>query len=325
MRRTSPISPYKSLIYYWLALITTASVIFLWYITRFTWTDLEFGVIDMIYGRAYRPYVYRALVPLLVRAMECLHLYHPLIYTSIIMYLSLIGFAFTIRSFATFLWNSKILSEASSILSIIALFPFLIRDGKIYDFTALFLNTLGLYLMMRKKWTGYFITFIFGCVNKETMVFLTIIFAAGYFQKLDSREYWHLLVIQVLLFGVIKSILTWVFRNNPGDIFYYQLQSHLYIITHNPYYLLVYGSFALCVAIFVILDWSQKPEFLRMAAICLILVLVPLNLLFAKGFEIRDYLELYPVLFLLSIPSFRRILGIRPIRSARNLHDKIAE
>lgn len=304
-------SVYRSFFVYSTILMITVSVIFLWYINRFTWTDPEFQVMDMIYGRAYRPYVYRVLVPLLVRALECFYPCHPLIYTLIIMYLSLIAFALTIRFFVIFLWNSKLLGEVSSILSIIALFPFLIRDGKIYDFMALFLNVLGLYFLMRKKWIGYFVVFVFGCMNKETMVLLTIIFAAGYFQKLDSREYWRLFLLQVFFFCVIKITISWIFRDNPGDVAYYQLRSHLYIITHNPYYLLVYGSFAICVAIFVILDWSQKPEFLRIAATCLIPVLVPLNLLFAKGFEIRNYLDLFPVFFLLSIPSFGRILGIQ--------------
>ncbi|TLM98111.1 hypothetical protein FDZ73_23980 [bacterium] len=292
---------------YAIVVLAVVSVTFTWYLSRFEWTDPESGVIDHLYGDAYRPYVYRALVPILVQGLEMIYPANPLVLTAAIMFLALLGFALAMRSLATLFWKTRFVAESASILAILALFPFLIRDGKIYDFMALFLFTLGLLFMARQQWNWFLVIFILGCVNKETMVFLSVVFVVHYFRKIPARKYWSLVFLQGFAFGFIKFAITWFFKDNPGGIVQFHLADQIYTMTHFPYFTLLYGSFALCAAIFVFLDWRQKPGYLRSAATSLIPVVFLANLLFGGNFEIRAYLDLYPVLLLLSIPTFNRL------------------
>ncbi len=303
---------------YAIVVLAVVSITFTWYLSRFEWTDPESGVIDHIYGVAYRPYVYRALVPILVQGLERIIPANPLMLTAGIMFLALLGFTLAMGSLAAQFWKTPFVAETASLLSIIALFPFLIRDGKIYDFMALFLFTLGLLFMARQQWNWFLVIYVLGCVNKETMVFLSVVFVVYYFRKIPARKYWILLILQGLAFGLIKFAITWFFKDNPGGIVQFHLADQIYTMTHFPYFTLLYGSFALCAAIFVFLDWKKKPGYLRSAATTLIPVIFLANLFFGGNFEIRAYLDLFPVLLLLSIPTFNRIYQafIHPAGSA---------
>lgn len=310
MRRKSFVTKCISWLIYSLILTITGSGIFLWYIDRFVWVDPVFGFVDLISGTAYRPYVYRILVPLMVQNLGRIFPLNPVIYTSAIMFLSLLGFGFTMGSFAEFFWKSKVMARITSILALIGLIPFLARDGKIYDFSAIFLFSLGLLLMAREQWNGFFVIFLIGCINKETMVFLTLVFAIHFFRKMPSKKYWPILMGQTLVFGVIKLWITWTFRNNPGGVVEFHLFDQINGFLCLPVFLLYYVSFALCAAIFIICDWRKKPEFLRFAMASLLPAVLVANLFFGVPYEIRAFMDLYPVGFLLTIPTLGKIFKL---------------
>lgn len=307
----------SGLVLYAVFLTILIAGITLWYLGRLNWTDPEFGFIDMMNGTAYRPYVFRVLVPLLARGLTIIHPVPPVYYVSGIMFLSLVGFALTMRSFAWFIWKSRLSADLASILSIVALFPFLIRDGKIYDFSAIFLFALGLLLIARKQWGWYLIVFIVGCINKETMVFLIVVFFAYYSRRLKTNLFIKLLFLQFLVFCIIKFILSWVFKDSPGQLVKFQLELFIYVTLNLPYYWKLYGSFALCTAIFVFSNWRQKPEFLRYAALSLIPVVLIVNILFARPYELRNFMDLFPAFILLSFPTLGRVLRI-PVSTIEN-------
>jgi hypothetical protein len=303
-------SRWKRTLIYGFFLALTTSGIFIWYIARTDWKNPLFRLVDMIAGTAYRPYVYRALIPFLVRVLEGIYPLRPELYAFGLMFLTLVGFVLTLRSFAVYFWKSDRKADLVSLLSIIGLIPFIARDGKIYDFPDLFLFTLGLLFIVRQQWKGFFIVYLLGCFNKETMVLLSLVFAVYYFRRMPAREFWALLIGQTLLFGAIKLFITWVFRSNPGGVVEYHLVEQIKGLLYLPDFLLFYGSFALCTVIFVLVDWRKKPEYLRLAAGALLPALLVANLFFGVPYEIRTYLDVYPVLFLLSIPTLERTLRI---------------
>lgn len=313
-----------SLLIYSLLLITTISGIFLWYINRFVWVDSVFGFVDLIYGTAYRPYVYRVLVPILVQFLNRIFPLNPVIYALALMFLSLLGFGLTMRSFADFFWKSNATARIISILSLIGLIPFLARDGKIYDFPAIFLSGLGLLLMARQQWNWFLVIYLIGCINKETTVFLTLVFAVYNFRRMPARKYWTLWIGQALIFGVTKLMVTWTFRNNPGGVVEFHLYDHIKGFLYLPNFLLYYGSFAVCLAILVMIDWRKKPEFLRYALASLLPAVLCANLFFGVPYEIRAFMDLYPVGFLLIIPTLERIVKLVTSRSVSSstIHSK---
>lgn len=299
----------RPLIYGFLLALSTSGI-FLWYIARTDWQNPLFRLADMIAGTAYRPYVYRALIPFLVRMLERVYPLRPELYAFALMFLTLVGFVLTVRSFAVYLWKSHGKADVVSLLSIVGLIPFIARDGKIYDFPDLFLFTLGLLFLTRQQWKGFFVVFLLGCINKETMVLLSLVFAVYYFRRMPAREFWALLMGQAVAFGAIKLFITWSFRGNPGGVVEYHLVEQIKALVYLPDFLLYYGLFALCAAIFVLVDWRKKPEFLRYAAVALLPALVVANLFFGVPYEIRTYLDVYAVLFLLSVPTLQRALRV---------------
>lgn len=295
---------------YGFLLALSTSGIFLWYIARTDWQNPLFRLGNMIDGTAYRPYVYRALIPFLVRVLERIYPIRSELYAFALMFLALVGFVLTVRSFSVYFWESRTKADVVSLLSLVGLLPFIARDGKIYDFPDLFLFTLGLLLMMRQQWKGFFIVYLLGCFNKETMVLLSLVFAAYYFRRMPAREFWTLLMGQAFAFCVIKLWITWAFRSNPGGVVEVHLVEQIKGLLYLPDFLLFYGLFALCAAVFVLVDWRKKPAFLRFAAVALLPALIVANLFFGVPYEIRTYLDVYPILFLLSVPTLQRTFKI---------------
>ena len=308
MLRYNTLSRWIRIPIYSFLLALSTSGIFIWYIARTDWQNPLFRLADMIEGTAYRPYVYRALIPFLVRVFERIYPFRAELYTFALMFLALVGFVLSVRSFAISLWQSVGKADLVSLLSIAGLIPFIARDGKIYDFPDLFLFTLGLLFLAQQKWKIFFIVYLLGCINKETMVFLSLVFAIYFFRRMSAREFWALLMGQVIVFCVIKLWITWTFRNNPGGVVEVHLVEQVKSLLYLPDFLLFYGLFALCVAIFVLVDWHKKPEFLRFSVVALLPALLVANLFFGVPYEIRTYLDVFPVLFLLSIPTVQRTL-----------------
>ncbi len=311
MHIETSIAELRKFLTYPLSLFATAIAIFSWYLTRINWHDPEYVLSTMVAGTAYRPFVYRVLVPFLVGCLEKIHPLQPEMYAIGLMFLALLGFAITIRALGIFFWQSPRIAEAVSIFSIIALFPFLIRDGKIYDLPELFLFTLGLYLIARQEWKWFIVVYFLACVNKETTVLLSLVYAFVYLKKIRSWQYWKLLLIQAAIYLPIKLLLIWIFRNNPGAVVQFHPMGQIKSLLYFPGFVMLYGSLAACIAIFVCVDWRKKPQFLRLSALCLVPAVVLLYFLFSAPYEIRTLLDMYPVLILLSAPTLGRAFLVK--------------
>lgn len=299
-------------------------------------------VADMVYGKAHKPFVYRVLLPGIVRIGVSiipesvksaineqfghripLGLGWPVKYTteylvaSVCMWLSLILFFVAIRYLCTGIYKvSDNVANLVALTTIAGLPIFFSYASYIYDFPVLFLFTVGLGLMVRSKWVPFAILFPFACVNKETAILLTMIFTIHFFHATHgmSRTLFHkLLLYQICVFVLIKFALFYIFMANPGSFVEFHLFDHNMRMLFHPYPLGTFLNWGIVMAL-VFYGWSEKPSFLKSGLwICVPLFL--LTLLFGFLDELRDFYEVYPIVLLLSFHGINSLLGLKLINS----------
>ena len=271
----------------------------------------KFGLAEMVSFTAYRPFVFRVLVPALIRLAG---LVLPLPAQSLalgIMYVSLLAFVIVFRRLYAAFWPPSLLMDLASATSLIGL-PFLLRHHKqLYDFTTLFLFTLALALLAEKRHRAYLILFPIACLNRETTALLIPVFALRAYSTVDRKTYIRGLVLQIVCFLAIRLSLTWLFRDNPGAAVEIHWPDFLVAARSDPGYFVGLGLFGLVVIALTLWGWTEKPDLLRKAA----MVVVPVEGLayFVIGVphEMRFFIEAYPIVLLLVYPSLCRLVGSR--------------
>lgn len=297
---------------------------------------------EMVYGTAWKPFVYRTLLPTSVRIISeviprnvhstltdkvessdfLMLALEKLVWESeyiteyliamILIYLSLLGFVFAFRKLFDEIYNSPLWFK--NVISIILLFaiPAMFQpnySNYVYDFPALFLFTLGLLLLKQKKWTHFLILFFIACFNKETIILLTMIFVIHFYdgKEITRKIYFRLIAAQLLIFGIIKALLFILFFDNPGGFVEFHLIDRNYLL-FNGYSL---TTFTVLLIIFnsIFSRWNEKPKFLK-DALWIGIPLLFLTLLFGFFDELRDYYEVFPVIILLISFNIARILNI---------------
>ncbi|MEJ5201904.1 MAG: hypothetical protein WHV66_06675 [Anaerolineales bacterium] len=296
------------------------------------------GFREMLNGTAYKPYVYRVLVPGVVRgvlsvlpvpledaarswltrnqtiqrwlfvfnAPRDLGLEALLVW--IIMYFSLLGFCYSIRYLLSITggFKSSFSIDLSTLFALIPLFLFF-GFGYIYDFTTLFLFTLALAWMAQKKWLAYLSVFVLACVNKETAILLPLVFFTHYKDqnRMPRLRFLTLLVVQVIIYALVKGWLFFEFRNNPGELVEIHLTEYQMVLQKQPWVGIISLFIFAILLLLVFRNWKHKPLFLRHA---LIMVLPLLALIVAFGFpyEFRVFYEVYPVFSSLAILNIAR-------------------
>ncbi len=259
----------------------------------------------MLYGTADKPFVYRVLIPTVIRLLfETTHL-NAVALALIVMYVSLLGFALAFhRLAAEFL--SPTATNLATVYVLIGLYPFF-YFGKIYDFAALLLYTAGLWLLIRARWRLYLALFPLAALTKETSVLLILVFAAHYYSRLGRKFFAKLLLYQVVVFAVLRTLVAWRFSANPGQALEFHLLDHFKAILNQP----VFSIFFFCMlalALFIVAyKWNHKPLFLRQATLATGLPLAALFFSAGGPYEVRNLLEAYPPAFLLAIFSLRGI------------------
>jgi hypothetical protein len=177
--------------------------------------------------------------------------------------------------------------------------------GYIYDFSTLFFFSLGLLLMARREWGWFLFIFAIATLNKETTIFLYLVFALYFFNRMPRRNFILLSACQLGLYALIQGIIRFMYRNNPGDAlewhFSDQIPQYTAIAEKTPLLLVVWGAALIMIAILVAYKWRRKPEFMRIAFAIFPFFLF-LFIFWAYPLEIRDLLEVYPILAILMLP-----------------------
>lgn len=296
---------------------------------------------DMVYGTAYRPYVSRALLPGMVRgitglvpaerrtqwsaALESDPQIGPWLIefkaesglgveaavAGGLMLVSLLGFCMSFRRLLGGLYSIPPalldLATFAALLLLVLFFGF----GYIYDFTTLFLFTLNLNFLARGNWKAALISYPLVCLNKETAVLLILVLAVYGWDRLPRRLWAGLLTGQTLIFGVVKLVLDFMFRNNPGGATEYHLQDHLVVIRQFPILIGVVLLLLAGAAWLILSGWREKPVFLRRALVIL-LPLTGLYVFYGFPLELRAMYEVYPIVLALIFPTLAR--GVRALQ-----------
>lgn len=290
--------------------------------------DPDSKLSDLIKGTAHKPYVNRMLVPFLTRTLhstisesswesfEKSLLTIPIIeketerlgweqeflseYIIALFFVltALIIFPFVVRGLWNYFYETDIHISNTIPIIVLLILPTLFWTGPhyIYDFPALLLFTLGLFLLLKQRWIYFYIIFILGCFNKETMVFLTPLYFILFREKDSKSKVITNLVSQVVIFVIIRLMLLNVFKENPGEILSTHLNVNIRIILkdYSWGFLFVFsGTIGL-----IFYDWKNKPEQLRQ---CFMIVIQLLIIVFFLGIitELRAVYEIIPIILFL--------------------------
>lgn len=301
---------------------------------------------EMVYGTAWKPFVYRTLLPTTVRIIsevipESIHetltekvessrflmlALEKLIWESeyiteyliamILMYLSLLGFVYAFRKLFDEIYTTPLWFK--NVISIILLFaiPAMFQpnySNYVYDFPSLFLFTLGLLFLKQRRWTQFLILFLIACFNKETIILLTMIFAIHFYndKAIGRKFYYQLIAAQLLIFGFIKILLFILFFDNPGGIVEFHLIDRNYLLFNG--YSLATFVVLLIIILSVFSRWNEKPKFLK-DSLWIGIPLLILTLLFGFFDELRDYYEVFPVIILLISFNIAKILNVEVVQ-----------
>ena len=283
---------------------------------------------DLVYGRAHNPFVQRMLVPAITRAAmaslpattnqwlnETLsrfpraqraldlwgwddrYLAEHLVAFSIA-FLSLVLFVPVFRSMVEALYITEgWVSAAVACASLLFLPPFFLAGTHyVYDFPAMLFFTTGIVLLLRSQWKWYYAVFALGCLNKETMVFLLVPFLLITWDRLSRRALAAHAVAHLGIFALVKSALMVAFAANPGGTVEFHFWTNLHDLLMP--YTMTAAVIAFLALFLLLFDLRNKPPALRRAAWAGVPFLI-VTLCFGLLAEVRVFLEVFPVFFLL--------------------------
>jgi len=326
----------------WLFYAITSGIILLVLITH---PEIEEGkhsaFPDMVYGRANKPYVYRALLPITVRIIagitpermkekiiqfissrtfirkiiedkvEDKYMYEYLI-ALVLIFGCFLGLAFLLRYSLRLFYNlPPFVADFAPVGGLLSLPLFFRHYFYLYDPSTLFLFTLAITLIATRKYLLFYIVFLFSAVNKETSILLLGVFLIENLRspKLDWRLIGHL-SLQLVLWTVARVFITNIFKVNPGSFVEFHLLDYNLQLIFRPfrliYFLIIFALFFSLVRY----HWNEKPFFLRTGLLITWVPLITFALFFGFLDEMRAYCETFPFVFLLSVPTVVELFNI---------------
>jgi len=330
---------FHNLTYYIITAVVSFCVLVIFVINPGINQDQHSKFEEMIYGNAWKPFVYRTLLPTTVRVISApvpqviktsfsemidgsesfSKLFEKLKWEKelvveysiamFLMFLSLFGFALSLRYLFTLFYNtSSISANLVSILALLGLPTMFQYTSFLYDFPALFLYTLGLIFLYKRDWKKFLILYPIACLNKETTILLTLIFFIYYRPQLRTDYFYKLLFIQLTIFVIIKLLLLVIFSSNPGTFVEFHLVDHNLGLFAGYDLTLAFTLFGLIMLIYY--KWNEKPPYVIITLWALVPLLF-LTLFLGYLDELRDYYEVYPSIIILISHSIAQVLGIK--------------
>jgi hypothetical protein len=310
---------------------------------------------SMIYGKADRPFVYRAFVPFVVRVLTAatprslkqfieakwksvrrlnsLGFYQgyednyttEYFYTMAVTFLSIVGILFVMRSMTGIFYRGpgeNIIIFFAPIL--FALFLPTFKTRLIYDYPNLFLFSLALLMLYKSKWVFFYPIYAAACLSKETAILLPFIFSLNYFRREDHIFPWVHLCSQVLIWGICFTLLRYIYSGNPGSFLEFHLFDYnipilarlsTYFRFDVPMIPIGLNIFIIALLAFMIISNWRDKPLFLRRSLAILIPLLTIAMLFGWIDETRMYLEAAPIMFLLSLPSFVNIIKSDSLKS----------
>jgi hypothetical protein len=249
----------------------------------------------MIAFEADTPFQYRVLAPLVIRLLVHITDVDPYsiskVLTVVWTFASLLAFRLLLREF-----HSEVVSSFGAFFLVYALFWNHAVFGiwrMPFDLPGVLFFTIGLAALLRAKWSVFYVVFLLGAVNRETILFLTCAHMLLAFKGTGRTLPWKHVSIQVGLWTVVRIVLTVVFRGNEGGQFQTQVGANIEHLSSGiatvPLLLSFGGLWVPALA-----GWKVMDERTRR----LLLLAVPfVGMMFLVGniHELRIYNELVPI------------------------------
>jgi len=174
------------------------------------------------------------------------------------------------------------------------------RESKVYDIPTAVSFALGLACMARGMWREYVWVFILGCVNRETMALLTLVFAVYFFRRMGRGVWLGGIALQALIWVLVRiQVMVW-FAARDGVEFLYLPLENVAAFMRVPWQGAVHwAGFALVIWL-CLRHWQRKPALLRTAFAVLMPALLVFYLVLGVAFEVRVFAEVFPVVWVLA-------------------------
>ncbi len=291
---------------------------------------------DVIYGQAHKPYVYRVLIPTIIRTITHItptsikeninsvlkeielvqklgwreeYLFEYFVTVILLLFLFVL-FSYLLRySVKTYFNYPKFVSDFFPILSLILLPLFFRYYNYIYDPATLCIFAGASLLIYKRKWLFYYVLFILAAFNKETSILLIVIF---FLRERNLTTKMNLILhsfVQLILWFTIKIFLTNVFSSNAGSFVEFHLLGHNLNLFLYPFHLLYFIVVLTIFSVLVAYKWKTKPSFVKLCFLVTFFPLITLSLFFGFVDELRVYYESFPFVFLLSVPVIAEIFS----------------
>lgn len=291
---------------------------------------------DMVEDRGSKPYVYRALVPLLIQSIKAVtsneweqkiadatkgrtkqfHVRpetHFIYFVSYLIYLvCFIGFMLVLRSLLKEFYDfPELFNNLAPTLFISALIVDCSTSYQFlhYDPTNLFLPALAILAIAKRNNWLYYIVLILAALNKETAIFLPFVFVMRNSKLLETKYLASHLVAQLSLCSIIQLLLRYIYQDHPGFSLEVNYSSNIALITQFgviPFFFFLKVGLS---AVFVLYKWKEKPAFLKYSFLILFLPTLLLGFIWGRIIETRMFFESYALLFALSAPLLYQLLG----------------
>ena len=284
---------------------------------------------DMVYGTAHRPYVYRALVPTIIRSIAAVtpsgikdavrssgegtrvirrlgwepQFLFEYAVAVVLFFCMLVGLAFVLRKLVLRVYSfPPFVADMMPIIGLIVLPVFFRYYSHIYDPVTLFLSSLALLFLVTERKLFFYLIFVLSTINKETSVLLIGLFIMKeYSGMVKGKLLLHAFSLS-LLWIFIKGGINFIFRNNPGEIVEFHFDHTMNLFRDFP-------SFAYLIAVtfglgsLTFFGWKEKPLFLRQGVAMTLLPLALLAIFLGSVDETRGYYEAFPYVFMLIVPT----------------------
>lgn len=295
---------------------------------------------DLMAGTAYKPFVFRRLVPDLLLWL-CTYLPQPILEIVAALYGERSLFPYVVSpglgtvlvlfcgiAFACFFGFACALRRLIrhfypelppgvvhlAPLGAVVLLPLFFRYYAYpYDPSTLLFSTLGLLFLATDRPLYYAAVFAASCYNRESSVLLVILFVIFYAPRMSRGRTAAWAALQFGFWAGVTGLIRYRFQHNPADP---RNPKDFHLFDHNLllpyarpwsflYMVVVVGVFWWLIA----LDWREKPLALRRALLFVAAPLFAASLFIGFIDELRVYFDVYALLFLLILPAMGRVFG----------------
>jgi hypothetical protein len=186
------------------------------------------------------------------------------------------------------------------ILAAIAVEVFVVvffNQCKIYDLAtaAFFAWCLG--FLARGRIGAYLGAFALANINRETTIFLALVFMVYFFSRMEWRRYLALSALQLVIFMATRAGIMALFADHPGDNILIRPIENIQLFLQSPAWGLAHWALITLVLWLCLRRWRSAHSLLRTAFLVMAPALLVLYLVAGWAFEVRVFAEVYPVIW----------------------------